>query len=156
MGSGPFVLHEYNKEEGRYVYHANPDYFMGAPNVDELVYIRVQDPSLALLSEEIDESSFSGKKIVAVDAFREDDRFEILEGPNYWTLKLYFNPERSPLDRREVRQGIAYAVDRPEIVEKAQLGGAIVASTGLLSPGTFWHNPNLSTYERDLERAGSC
>lgn len=153
MGSGPFVLHEYNKEEGRYVYHANPDYFMGAPNIDELVYIRVQDPSLALLSEEIDESSFSGKAIVAVEAFRDDDRFEILEGPNYWTLKLYYNTDRAPLDQPEVRQAIAYAVDRPEIVEKAQLGGAVVASTGLLSPGTFWYNPDLPTYDRDLAKS---
>jgi len=155
MGSGPFVLHEYSKEEGRYVYHANPDYFLGAPNVDELVFVRVQDPSLALMSEEIDESSFSGKAIAAVDAFRKDDRFEILEGPNYWTLKLYFNPGRSPLDQRKVRRAIAYAVDRPEIVAKAQLGGAVVASTGLLSPGTFWHNPNLPTYDRDLTKSTS-
>ena len=48
---------------------------------------------------------------------------------------------------------MAYAIDRPELVEKAQLGGAIVASTGLLSPGTFWHNPDLPTYERDLAKS---
>jgi len=52
-----------------------------------------------------------------------------------------------------VRQAIAHAVDRQELVDKAQMGGAIVASLGILSPGTTWHNPNLPAYAHDVNRA---
>ena len=42
IGTGMFRLREYSKDEGRYVYDANPDFFMGPPSVDELIFIRVQ------------------------------------------------------------------------------------------------------------------
>jgi len=38
-------------------------------------------------------------------------------------------------------------------LDKAQMGGAIVASLGILSPGTYWHNPNLPTYAHDPDKA---
>ena len=79
--------------------------------------------------------------------------FKVIEGPSDWVLKLYFNTTRAPLDKQAVRQAIAYAINRQEIVEKAQMGGAIVASTGLLSPGTYWHNPNLPSYDFDTAKA---
>jgi peptide/nickel transport system substrate-binding protein len=153
IGSSLFMLNEYNKEEGRYVYDANADFFLGKPAVDRLIFIKVKDAALALLSGDIDEASFSGKGISSVHQFEGKDEYRIAEGPNHWALKLYLNPQRPPLDDRRVRQAIAHAIDRQEIVDKAQMGGAIVASLGILSPGTYWHNPNLPIYPHDLDKA---
>ena len=153
VGSSLFVLKEYNKEEGRYVYDANPDFFLGKPAVDRLIFIKVRDAALALLSGDVDEASFSGKGIASVEQLAGSDAYRIAEGPNHWALKLYMNPQRPPLDDRRVRQAIAHAVDRQELVDKAQMGGAIVASLGILSPGTTWHNPNLPAYAHDVNRA---
>ena len=47
------------------------------------------------------------------------------------------NTTRAPLDDKAVRQAMAYAIDRQGIVDKAQMGGAIVASAGIMSPGTY-------------------
>jgi len=147
IGSSLFTLSEYNKEEGRYVYEANPNFFLGKPVVDRLIYIRVNDPALALLAGDVDEASFSGKEIVSVRQFEGEEGYRIVEGPNYWALKLYLNPQRPPLNDRRVRQAIAHAIDRQEIVDKAQMGGAVVASLGILSPGTYWHHPSLPSYD---------
>lgn len=155
MGSSLFRLREYSKEEGRYVYEANPDFFLGQPLVDELIFIKVKDPALALLAGEVDEASFSGKAVTSVHQIEDNPAFEMIEGPSYWTLKLYFNTTRAPFDQQGVRQAIAHAIDRQGIVDKAQMGGAIVASTGILSPGTYWHNPNLPTYPHDSAQAQS-
>jgi len=153
IGSSLFRLREYSKEEGRYVYEANPDFFLGQPLVDELIFIKVKDPALALLAGDVEEASFSGKAVASVRQLEGNSAFQVLEGPGYWTLKLYFNTTRAPLDQQAVRQAIAYAIDRQGIVDKAQMGGAVVASTGILSPGTYWHQPNLPTYLHDAAKA---
>lgn len=153
IGSSLFTLQEYNKEEGRYVYEANPDFFLGKPLVDHLAFVRVNDPALALLAGEVDEVSFSGKGITSVRELQSDPAFEVVEGPSDWVLKLYFNTRREPLDRRDVRRAIAHAVNRQALVDKAQMGGAVVASPGLLSPGSRWHNPDLPAYAYDPARA---
>jgi peptide/nickel transport system substrate-binding protein len=153
IGSSLFRLREYSKEEGRYVYEANPDFFLGKPTVDTLSFVTVKDAALALIAGEVDEASFSGKGITSVNELATNPEFTILEGPSDWVLKLYFNTTRAPLDNLTIRQAIAYAVDRQEIVNKAQMGGAIVASTGLLSPGTYWFNPDLPAYAFDPAKA---
>ncbi|NLG49973.1 MAG: hypothetical protein GX552_07685, partial [Chloroflexi bacterium] len=99
--------------------------------------------------------SFSGKAVASVRQLEGNPEFEVLEGPGYWTLNLYFNTARAPFDQQSVRQAIAYAIDRQGIVDKAQMGGAVVASTGILSPDTYWHQPNLPTYPYDPEQAQS-
>ncbi|MGQ9682530.1 MAG: ABC transporter substrate-binding protein [Anaerolineae bacterium] len=153
IGSSLFKLREYSKEEGRYVYEANPDFFLGKPAIDRLVFIQVKDPALALLAGQIDEAGFSGKGIASVRELRTKPEFQVLEGPSDWTLKLYINTNRAPLDRRDVRQALAHAINRQDIVDKAQMGGAIVASLGILSPGSYWHNPNLPAYAYDPAKA---
>jgi len=153
IGSSLFKLVEYSKEEGRYVYGANPDFFLGKPAVDRLAFVKVKDPALALLAGEVDEASFSGRGITSVRELRSKPEFKIIEGPSDWALKLYFNAKRAPLDQRVVRQAIAHVVNRQDIVDKAQMGGAIVASLGLMSPGTYWFNPDLPTYPPDAAKA---
>ena len=153
IGSSLFRLQDYSKEEGRYVYRANPDFFLGKPLVDELVFVKVKDPALALLTGEVDEASFSGKGISLVRELEKRPELKVIEGTSDWALKLYFNTTRPPLDQRSVRQAIAHAINREEIIQKAQMGGAIAGSLGLISPGTYWHNPDLPAYRYDVERA---
>jgi peptide/nickel transport system substrate-binding protein len=57
------------------------------------------------------------------------------------------------LDRREVRQAIAYALDRARIAETITRGPAIVGSAGVVPPETPWFNPSLPQYPYDPERA---
>ncbi|MGC9360650.1 MAG: ABC transporter substrate-binding protein [Anaerolineae bacterium] len=155
IGTGMYMLEDYVKEEGRYAYVANPDFFLGHPIVDELIYAKVSDPALALLAGEIDAAHFTGKAVSSVEELRKSDDLAIIEGPSYWVLKLFMGLERPPLDQVEVRQAIAQAINRQEIVDRAQLGGAIVASTGGLTPDTYWCNPDLPSYPYNPEAARS-
>ena len=63
------------------------------------------------------------------------------------------NTARPPLDRIEVRQAIAYALDRRQIAETITRGPAIVDGVGVVPPETPWFNPALPTYEFDPEKA---
>jgi peptide/nickel transport system substrate-binding protein len=153
VGSGPFKLVEYNKEEARYIYEANPDYFKGSPVVDTLTFIKVENQALALETGTIDYASFSGKEIEAVREFEDDPIYGIIEGPSFWVLQVIFNTAQPPFDDVELRRAIAHAINRQRIVEQVTHGGAIVASLGILSPFTDWHTPNLPLYEYDPAQA---
>jgi len=153
VGTGPFTLVEYNKEEARYIYQANPDYFKGKPMIDQLVFIKVQDEATALKTGTVDAASFWGKEIDVVKEIENDPNFQYIDGPSYWVLQIIFNSARSPLDQVEFRQAIVHAVDRAKIVEQVTHGGAIVANLGIVSPNSEWYNPNLPVYEYDPEKA---
>ncbi|MEA3406673.1 MAG: ABC transporter substrate-binding protein [Chloroflexota bacterium] len=153
IGSGPFTLTDYNREEGRYVYEANEDYFKGRPIIDRLVFVKVSDEALALETGTVDAASFWGKEIDVVKELRSDGTFEVLEGPSFWVLQLVFNTANPPFDKANVRQAVAQAIDRQNIVEQVTHGGAIVANLGIISPHTDWYNPNLPTYKHDTAEA---
>lgn len=153
IGSGLFKLVEYNKEEARYVYEANADYFKGNPAVGTLTFIKVENEALALETGTTDYASFWGKEIEAVQAFEDDENYGIIDGPSFWVLQMIFNTQKAPFDDAKLRRAVAHAINREEIVEQVTHGGAIVASLGIISPFTDWHNPDLPVYEYDPAKA---
>lgn len=155
IGSGPFALAEYNREEGRYIYEANEDHFMGRPIVDRLLFVKVGDPALALETGAVDAADFSGKEIAAVQELRAEGDFEVLEGPSFWLLQIIFNTAEPPFDDVEARRAVARAIDRDNIVQQVTHDGATVANPGILSPHTDWCNPDLPTYTHDPDQAAA-
>jgi len=153
VGTGPFTLDTYSKEEARYVYAANEDYFQGPPAVDPLIFVKVDNQAVALQTGTTDYASFWGKEIEAVEAFEADASTAVIDGPSFWVLQLIFNTQRPPFDRLAVRQAVAHAVDRQRIVDQVTHGGAIVASLGIISPFSEWHNPDLPAYAHDPSAA---
>jgi peptide/nickel transport system substrate-binding protein len=153
VGSGPFRLLDYSKEEARYVYQANADYFRGAPTVDELTFIKVENEALALETDTTDYASFWGREIEAVKTFEGEEGYGVIDGPSFWVLQTIFNTQRPPFDDVELRRAVAHAIDRQKVVNQVTHGGAIVASLGILSPFTDWHHPDLPVYEHDPAKA---
>jgi peptide/nickel transport system substrate-binding protein len=81
---------------------------------------------------------------------REGYRVARAPGANYAYLGL--NCARPPLDRREVRRAIAYAVDREAILTSI-LDGFGRKATGLLCPENWAFNGDVETYPHDPGRA---
>ncbi len=148
LGSGPFTLAEYSQEEQRYIYEANPDYFLGKPVIDRLVFLNVPDGALALQTGDVDAAPFSGKDHIAVEQLVSSGKTAI-EGPSFWVLQVIINTERQPLDSPAVRQALATAIDREQIVRQVTQEGAMVASLGIVSPSTDWACPDLPEYPCD-------
>jgi peptide/nickel transport system substrate-binding protein len=153
IGSGPFKLVSYDKEEGTYVYDANDDFFGGRPLVKRLVMRRVSDEALALETGTIDEASFWGKEIDLVGDFEDDERFEVISGPSFWVLQVIFNNEKAPTNLVELREAVAHAIDREEIIDKVTHGGAILAHPGIIHPDSDWYSPDVAAYDYDPEEA---
>jgi peptide/nickel transport system substrate-binding protein len=153
VGSGPFKLADYNKEEGTYVYDANNDFFAGRPLVRRLVMTRVSDEALALETGSVDEASFWGKDIDVIRDLEKDQRFKVITGPSLWVLQVIFNCQKGPTSLAGFRKAVAHAIDREEIIDKVTHGGAMVANSGILHPESDWYSPDVATYDYDPAEA---
>lgn len=154
IGTGPFKLLEYNKEQGYYKWEANEEYFKGKPLVDKLISLSVNDPALALTTGDIDETSFWGRRAEASSAFENNPDFGGPWGSNYWVLKVIFNCEEYPTNLTAFRKAIAFGINRTEIVEQVVHGYGIPANTGIIHPDvTEWYNPDLPDYEHNVTKA---
>ena len=158
IGTGPMKLVEYNSAEGFYHYEANYDYYNGNPIVDEFITMAVSSATASLLIGDVDEATFWGSDVDAVNDFVGDDNFEIITGPSFWVLQIIFNCDADkgyPTNISDFRRAIAYGIDREEIVEQKLHGGGMVANTGILHPDAIWYNPDCEGYAHDVAEANA-
>ncbi|GEM_PF-52676 len=158
IGTGPMKLVEYSSAEGAYHYEANYDYYNGKPIVDEFITMAVSNAAASLTNGDVDEATFWGSDVDAVNDFVGDDDFEIITGPSFWVLQIIFNCDADkgyPTNNVTFRRAVAYGIDREEIVEQKLGGGGMVANTGILHPDAIWYNPDCEGYEYDVTAANA-
>ncbi|MEA1868930.1 MAG: ABC transporter substrate-binding protein [Euryarchaeota archaeon] len=153
IGTGPLKLVEYDSAMSSYQYEANDDYYDGKLLVDEFISMEVSDAPAALQTGDVDEVSFWGSEITAVQGFEGDPDFEIITGPSFWVLQVIFNCEKYPNDILEFRQAIAHGIDRGTIVSNVLNDGGIPANTGIMHPDSIWYNPDCTVYEHSADAA---
>lgn len=121
VGNGPFRFVRW--ERGDHLeYEANPQYWRGAPKVDQLEVRIIPDPGAnftALLSGAIDWSVLSPAQWKSV-AQRSDLHFH--DVPLAMAVGLALNTRHAPLDDPRVRRAIAASLDRRAISEKLTFG----------------------------------
>lgn len=154
IGTGAYRLVEFSKEEGTYLYEANPDFFLGEPYVRRIEFVPVSDEALALLNGDIAAfDKFGGVTEEMLAPFRKEP-FQIKQAPGEWGMFLYFNLEKdTPLKDVRVRRAIAHAVDRQAMVDRVLLGFGDKGNPGFLPPANPYHNPDVPDYSHDYERA---
>lgn len=152
IGTGPFVLKDYNKEQGAYKFEANKDFWGPKPLVDTLQFIPVSDSVLAFDKGEIDLTGSITTDILP--KYQNDKQYKVLQNPAFWGYRLIFNMNtRSELKDKALRQAFAYAIDKNELVEKVARKAAVPGNAGYLPIGHIWFNPNAKNYEFDIEKA---
>ncbi len=146
IGSGPFVLEQWNK--GQSVrYTKNPDYAWGPDGthegpayLDELEVVFVTEDATrygALASGELDAIEFvPPQSYAAVEANPQLETFTDFR-PGH-PFSLWFNTSRAPFDDVRVRQALIAADDRQAVVESISFG-EWDAAEGYLTPSTPDH-----------------
>jgi peptide/nickel transport system substrate-binding protein len=117
VGTGPFMFQQYSPQE-KILLRANPDYFRGAPLLDGIEYRYMADLAsreAGLLSGELDVIN-GAPDVQWVDKMSQEsgvivDVFGVGE-----MATIHFNTSIEPLDDLEVRQALAYALDRDEFL----------------------------------------
>jgi peptide/nickel transport system substrate-binding protein len=143
VGTGPFKFDSYRTDQ-QVVLVRNPDYFKpGLPYLDRLVFRIIPDSgaqTLALLAGEADYLPL----VSAVDVERLRARPELTlaqtsygSGGSNCISTLGYNLERKALADLRVRQAIAHAIDREQLLRDVQFGIGKVA-TAPISSGLTW------------------
>ncbi len=149
IGCGPFKFVDFDNTRGTYLYEANPDYYLGKPHVNRLIYIKARNPLMTLLSGKADLVNI---KPDMADHLK-NKGMVVLESPRGWNKKLMINHKRPPFNDKHFRKALAYAIDQQEIIDKSHRGFGSPASFGLLSPDHPFYNPETPGYPHDPEKA---
>lgn len=153
IGAGPFA---FDRREGDklYVFDAFDRYFRGAPKIDKLAFKIVEDDNtrmLALMGNAADLVQNAVAPLM-LPVVRDSDRLRIESGPSFKYTYLAFNLEHEILKDPKVRRAIAHGIDREAIIEHKFKGHAR-PSTGMLAPDHWAYEPDVATYDYDVEEA---
>ncbi len=151
VGTGPYKFKSW-KTGDRIVLEAFERYFEGRPYFLGTVYRVITDQSTQFM--ELKAQNIDMMDLTPLQFIRQTDTPEF--NNDYTKYKyladaytyLGFNQRRPPFNDKKVRQAIAYAIDKNEII-KGVLMGLGMEATGPYKPGTVWYNAGVKKYPYD-------
>lgn len=151
-GAGPYVVRELNTSH--VVLDVNPYYAGAKPKVPhvEIKFVRDASARLLMLVGGSADLIQNGVRLDLIDDVRDRPRVQIAAAPSVLLTYLLLNNADPLLRDARVRQAIALAIDRPAIID-AKFGGRAVLATGLLPPGHWAYNGEVTHWNHDVARA---
>jgi peptide/nickel transport system substrate-binding protein len=153
VGTGPFRFVEWIQGESLTL-AANDEYWDGRPYLDEVVFRFIPEETTRLLALETGEVDFIyGLPRHEVERLEAEGTYKVLKSTTWVTQYIVFNAAHELFQDVRVRNAIAHAINREQLVAVAFEGQAEVAGQ-LISPGILGYDPNAeSSWNYDLERA---
>ena len=155
VGLGPYKLTKWVTGQ-ELLLDSNHDYFEGRPYIDRFIYRIIPDQAtmfLELQTGGVDKMGLTPiqyTKQTDNDFFR--NNFQKFRYPQFVYTYMGFNLRHPFFKDKRVRQAIAYAIDKSEIVDVVLFGLGSPA-TGPYVPNTWPYNPNVKEYTYDPEKA---
>jgi peptide/nickel transport system substrate-binding protein len=138
------------------ILESNRDYFEGRPYIDRYIYKIIPDPATMFLELKAGGIDYMGLTPIQytkqTDTRYFDENFQKFRYPVFAYTYMGFNLKHPFFQDKRVRQAIAYAIDKKEIVDVV-LFGLGKPATGPYVPDTWPYNPRVRTYGYDLEKA---
>ncbi len=155
VGSGPFKQVEWVADQ----YHllkAYDNYWKGRPKIDGILFkiIKLNDVAfMALKKGEVDAMTWTVPYSSIEEAEKDPNiRIALVMDPN--VRYLAFNLKIYPLNIKEFRHAVAYAINRQAIVDTVLLGYGVPGHPGVIPPVLqYWYNPNVPQYPYNPEKA---
>lgn len=131
IGTGPFILKEYVKGS-HFEFVKHPNYFKkGLPYLDGMNYKLIRDPNAGLSAYLAGKVDVGGLYFFQIKVFKEKaprDTLLIAPGTYMWTFRMPPEikgklPLKAPYNNKKVRQAVAMAINKKELLKLAW-GGA--------------------------------
>jgi len=151
IGTGPFKFGEWKTNEF-ILLKKNPDYFIGSPWLDSVVFRVLPDPLTLQLAFQTRQVDFWNVDPWAVKGLQGDPRFDLFSAPGNAYNYIGWNLRRPMFQDLKVRQALAQAVNVPQMI-KYILYGHGVQSTGLFTPQMWFFDPSVKPLPYDPEAA---
>jgi peptide/nickel transport system substrate-binding protein len=152
VGTGAFRFREWRKDD-RVVLERNPGYWGEKALLDRVIFRSIVDNSARLL--ELQAGSIDLMEFLNPDDIptaKSDPNLQLFLRPSMNVGYLWWNVEKEPFGKLEVRRAIAHAVNKRAIVEKL-FGGIGIPATNMLPPSLWGYNDAVLDYEYDPPKA---
>jgi peptide/nickel transport system substrate-binding protein len=135
---------------------SNRDYFEGRPYIDGYVYRVIPDPATMFLELQAGGIDMMGLSPIQYTKQTNNEffknSFQKFRYPVFSYTYLGFNLRHPWFTDKRVRQAIAHAIDKNEIIDVV-LFGLGSPSTGPFVPGTWPYNPHVKKYQFNPEKS---
>ena len=156
VGSGPFkFIHWVPNQYARFT--RNPDYYLkGKPFINTFMFRRLDRPETLIAN--LQAGAVDGIFVTNpadVQRLRAERNITVVTTPHPGSVfPVMLNVTKPPLDKRQVRQALSYAMNRVEMAQKAFFGVSQPISSMFFSPTSLGYREDLArAYPFDLERA---
>ncbi|MBP1848790.1 ABC transporter substrate-binding protein [Rhizobium halophytocola] len=143
LGTGPFAFVAY-QQDAVIRYKANPDYWDGAPKIDDLVFAITTDAAVRYQKLKAGECQLMPYPNAAdVESMKADPNLKVLEQEGLNVAYMAYNTTQAPFDKPEVRKALNMAINKDAIVDAVFQGMAKPATNPI--PPTMW------SYNKDIK-----
>lgn len=155
VGMGPYRFKRWTQGQ-EVALDSNKDYFEGRPYIDRYIFKVIPDPATQFL--ELQAGGVDMMGLTPIQFTKQTDteffksNFQKFRYPAFVYTYMGFNLKHPWFKDKRVRQAIAHAIDKDEIVDVVLFGLGSPA-TGPYVPDTWAYNPNVKKYEYDIEKA---
>lgn len=152
IGTGPFAFVQWDRGS-RVVLEQYGPYWGDKPALTKATYQFIADTATmtnALLAGDIDGTNNFAPEALAV--FEGNAQFKVLVGSTEGETILATNNKKSPFDTLKVRQAMAHALDRQEIIDGATYGYGVPIGTHF-APHHPYYLDLTGTYPHDIAKA---
>lgn len=151
VGTGAFKLKSWGIGE-KVILSAFDNYYKGKPKIDRVIFVTIPETSnryIALETEEID----IAYDISAIDVknFHDENKLKLISKSSYGTDFLSINTSKAPLNNKDLRKAIQYAIDKDAINEIVFEGTSQIANS-ILTPSTFGYDKNIKKVNMNIEK----
>ena len=146
IGTGPYKMTKAFEVNKKIELVANNNYYEGKPNIDKQIFHYVGDPStefLMLKARELDIGALTPLQVNRQIGDNFKKHFNIFERPSNGYTYLGFNLRKAPFNNPKVREAIALAIDKQELID------LLFFSHGKPCYGPFM--PGTNAYPKDLK-----
>jgi ABC-type transport system substrate-binding protein len=155
VGCGPFRM-AYRPDNESLVLASNPEYFQGRPAIDSIVFYTPEgsvegvdtDGAKALLRGE---AAMANLPLNMLAEVKGRPNIRVVRWQDLSLSFIGMNTKMPPLDDKKVREAVALAMGREEMLKLWPEGK--VLSLGILPPGLPGYSPEPRTYPHDLDSA---
>ncbi|MDP1833739.1 MAG: ABC transporter substrate-binding protein [Candidatus Moranbacteria bacterium] len=158
IGSGPYKYGSFQKDSNgnilSYRLVANPNYFAGKPYISKITFDFYPDDESVIAAYNTKEimgiNNTSPKKLSEIK-LQQSTAIHKFNIPRYFAV--FFNQSKSvPVATDEVREALAYATDRQEIINAVLDGNGNPVYSPIL-PGMIGYDENMDKRNFDLDKA---
>lgn len=152
IGTGPFAFVQWDRGS-RVILEQYGPYWGDKPALTKASYVFIGDTATmtnALLAGDIDGTNNFAPEALAV--FEGNPQFKVLVGSTEGETILSTNNAKAPFDKLEVRQALAHAINRQDIIDGATYGYGVPIGTHF-APHHPYYLDLTNTYPYDPEAA---